>query len=107
MAITEKLRDLDQRILPGTRDPEESAEDYLRRVASGKVISPAQVGDVQAALQELFGITAQAEGETEPEPSPDQAEGERGDAPDTEPDPSDGGSGEQPEAAPDQAEGER
>lgn len=56
MALTDKLRDLDQRLLPGTRDDGEDAETYLRRVAASRAISPAQAGDVMAALRVYFGV---------------------------------------------------
>ena len=56
MALTDKLRDLDQRLLPGTREQDEDAETYLRRVASSRAISPAQAGDVMAALRVYFGV---------------------------------------------------
>ena len=56
MALTDKLRDLDQRLLPGTRNDGEDAETYLRRVAASRAISPAQAGDVMAALRVYFGI---------------------------------------------------
>src|ERR1700709_617698 len=55
MALTDKLRDLDQRLLPGTRNDGEDAEAYLRRVAASRAISPAQAGDVMAALRVYFG----------------------------------------------------
>jgi hypothetical protein len=56
MALTDKLRDLDQRLLPGTREQDEDAETYLRRVASSRAISPAQAGDVMAALRVYFDV---------------------------------------------------
>lgn len=56
MALTDKLRDLDQRLLPGTRNDGEDAETYLRRVAASRAISPAQAGDVMAALRVYFGV---------------------------------------------------
>lgn len=60
MALTDKLRDLDQRLLPGTRNDGEDAETYLRRVAASRAISPAQAGDVMAALRVYFGVEAGA-----------------------------------------------
>src|SRR3954453_8380067 len=56
MALTDKLRNLDQKLLPGTREPDEDAESYLRRVAAGRAVSPAQAGDVMAALRQYFGV---------------------------------------------------
>src|SRR4051794_734484 len=61
MALTDRLRNLDQKLLPGTREPDEDAESYLRRVAAGRAISPAQAGDVMAALRQYLGVQ---EGET-------------------------------------------
>jgi hypothetical protein len=58
MALTDKLRDLDQRLLPGTRNDGEDAETFLRRVAASRAISPAQAGDVMAALRVYFGVEA-------------------------------------------------
>jgi uncharacterized membrane protein YukC len=83
MALTDRLRDFDQRILPGTREPDEDAETYLRRVASSRVISPAQAGDVMAALRVYFGVQSGAEDENDEgedakaqqdEPQTDEAE---------------------------------
>jgi hypothetical protein len=56
MALTDKLRDLDQRLLPGTRNDGEDAETFLRRVAASRAISPAQAGDVMAALRVYFDV---------------------------------------------------
>src|SRR4051794_33668487 len=56
MALTDRLRSLDQKFLPGTREDDEDAESYLRRVAAGRAISPAQAGDVMAALRQYFGV---------------------------------------------------
>src|SRR4051794_30053177 len=66
MALTDKLRNLDQKLLPGTRGDEEDAESYLRRVAAGRAISPAQAGDVMAALRQYLGVQ---EGETADQPA--------------------------------------
>lgn len=77
MALTDKLRNLDQRVLPGTREPDEDAETYLRRVASSRAISPAQSGDVMAALREHLGVEAGGAAEGEAEDSEgDEAEGD-------------------------------
>src|SRR3954467_15372510 len=73
MALTDRLRSLDQKILPGTREPDEDAESYLRRVAAGRAISPAQAGDVMAALRQYLGGQ---EGETA-----DESRGEGGERP--------------------------
>src|SRR3954451_16985240 len=56
MALTDRLRSLDQKLLPGTREDDEDAESYLRRVAAGRAISPAQAGDVMAALRQYFRV---------------------------------------------------
>jgi hypothetical protein len=66
MALTDKLRNLDQKLLPGTRGDEEDAESYLRRVAASRAITPAQAGDVMAALRQYFGVEEgeSAEGES-------------------------------------------
>ena len=77
MALTDKLRNLDQRVLPGTRGPEEDAETYLRRVAASRAISPAQSGDVMVALREYLGVEAggaddQAEGDESAEGGEDE-----------------------------------
>jgi hypothetical protein len=74
MALTDKLRSLDQRILPGTREPDEDAETYLRRVAQGRAISPAQVGDVMVALQEHLGVGGGAPKEESDEQQSDSAD---------------------------------
>src|SRR3954471_8920875 len=66
MALTDRLRSLDQKLLPGTREPDEDAESYLRRVAAGRAISPAQAGDVMAALRQYLGVQ---EGETGDQPA--------------------------------------
>jgi hypothetical protein len=72
MALTDKLRDLDQRLLPGTREQDEDAESYLRRVASSRAITPAQAGDVMAALRVYFDV-APGDGD---ESSDEDADGE-------------------------------
>jgi hypothetical protein len=56
MSLTDKLRSLDQRVLPGTREPEEDAETYLRRVAASRAITPAQFADVMTALREHLQV---------------------------------------------------
>jgi hypothetical protein len=61
MSLTDKLRDLDQKLLPGTREPDEDAETYLRRVAASRAITPAQAGDVMAALRVYFDVQPGAE----------------------------------------------
>jgi hypothetical protein len=69
MALKDKLHALDHSFFPGTRDDEEDAETYLRRVAASRAISPAQIGDVMTALREYLGVEPQgaapAEGEDE------------------------------------------
>lgn len=77
MALTDKLRNLDQRVLPGTREPDEDAETYLRRVASSRAISPAQSGDVMAALREHLGMEAGGaadDGDEQPDGAEDSAD---------------------------------
>jgi hypothetical protein len=59
MALRDKLHALDHNFFPGTRDAEEDAETFLRRVAASRVISPAQAGDVMAALREYLGVEPQ------------------------------------------------
>lgn len=78
MALTDKLRNLDQRVLPGTRGPDEDAETYLRRVASSRAISPAQSGDVMVALREYLGVEAGGveAGGAGADDADDQAEGD-------------------------------
>jgi hypothetical protein len=89
MALTDKLRDLDQRLLPGTREQDEDAETYLRRVASGRAISPAQAGDVMAALRVYFDVAPDngdgddadgesSDGESSGEESSDESKDEAG-----------------------------
>ena len=67
MALTDRLRDLDQRILPGIRGSDEDAEAYLRRVAASRAITPVQAGDVMTALREYLGVE-----ETEPNEQDDE-----------------------------------
>jgi hypothetical protein len=75
MALTDRLRDLDQRLLPGTRETDEDAEAYLRRVASSRAITPAQAGDVMVALRELLGVEPGG-GDEEESQEPDEARDE-------------------------------
>ncbi len=60
MALRDKLHALDHNFFPGTRDDGEDAETFLRRVAASRAISPAQAGDVMAALREYLGVEPQA-----------------------------------------------
>ncbi len=77
MPLTDKLRNLDQKFLPGTRADEEDAESYLRRVAAGRAISPAQAGDVMAALRQYFGVQEGENTDTDTDTDTDDAaEGE-------------------------------
>jgi hypothetical protein len=61
MALRDKLHALDHNFFPGTRDAEEDAETFLRRVAASRAISPAQAGDVMAALREYLGVEPEEE----------------------------------------------
>jgi hypothetical protein len=81
MGLTDKLRDLDQKFLPGTREPDEDAEAYLRRVAASRAITPAQAGDVMFALREFLGVEpsdAQTDEDGEEEEGGDEEGGEDG-----------------------------
>ncbi|MDQ1672177.1 MAG: hypothetical protein QOC98_739 [Frankiaceae bacterium] len=81
MALRDKLHALDHNFFPGTRDAEEDAETYLRRVAASRVISPAQAGDVMAALREYLGVEPQdAADEDEDKDAKDEDESEDKDA---------------------------
>jgi hypothetical protein len=103
MALTDKLRDLDQKLLPGTREPDEDAETYLRRVAAGRAISPAQAGDVMAALRVYFDVQPDAgDGDEEQKKSGGEEEDEGTESKDESREESDQesdeeGSGEKPE----------
>jgi hypothetical protein len=79
MGLTDKLRDLDQRLLPGTREPEEDAEAYLRRVAASRAITPAQAGDVMAALRAHFGVEQGQASEGEEDQSEEADESKQSD----------------------------
>src|SRR3954454_24672322 len=78
MALTDRLRSLDQKILPGTREPDEDAESYLRRVAAGRAISPAQAGDEMAALRQYLGVQ---EGEAGDESGDEESDEQQSDEP--------------------------
>ncbi|HSP38746.1 MAG TPA: hypothetical protein VLR26_13430 [Frankiaceae bacterium] len=80
MALTDRLRDLDQRILPGTREQEEDAETYLRRVAGSRAISPAQLGDVMTALREHFEVFPDAGSDGDGEQKDEASEDSSGEA---------------------------
>jgi hypothetical protein len=87
MALRDKLHALDHNFFPGTRDAEEDAETFLRRVAASRVISPAQAGDVMAALREYLGVEPQDaadedEDESEDKDAKDEDESEDKDAKD-------------------------
>jgi hypothetical protein len=93
MALTDKLRSLDQRVLPGTREAEEDAETYLRRVAASRAISPAQAGDVMVALREHLGVL--------PEDSDDDSDDSEGSEGSEESDEAEGGASDEADEADD------
>jgi hypothetical protein len=78
MALRDKLHALDHNFFPGTRDDQEDAETFLRRVAGSRAITPAQAGDVMAALREYLGVEPQAGSDHEQEQK-DEADGSEGD----------------------------
>src|SRR3954454_20537736 len=80
MALTDKLRDLDQRLLPVTRDDGEDAETYLRRGAASRAISPAQAGDVMAALRVYFDVQPDVGDDENDDGSEDGAEEQKDEA---------------------------
>jgi len=54
MGIRDRLRRLDERALPPLRQPDESAEAFLRRMSIANVLQRGNWIDIQAALQEYF-----------------------------------------------------
>lgn len=54
VAWKERLRELDSRVFKSLRQPDELAEQYLRRVVAMRGINPKMVAEVVAALGEHF-----------------------------------------------------
>ena len=76
MALRDKLHALDHNFFPGTRDDQEDAETFLRRVAGSRAITPAQAGDVMAALREYLGVEPnEVKGGNDEQEQKDEAEG--------------------------------